>query len=167
MTLHVITPAPATTTRHQPRRGRGLLAADLFDRLAYRIVTDDGLDHHLAERVLDQALAFLAACARNTAAPLAPSDLVDIGWHTFLLHTHDYAAFCQELAGRFLHHVPVDPNDKTATGRPARATLLRTVTAINDVGFVVDPELWVHADASDCTGCHNGCHDDPPPPAHR
>lgn len=165
MTTSVITPAP-TTRHHQPRNGRSLLTPDLFDRLVHRIVADDRLDRHLAERVLDQALAFLAACARNTSAPLTPSDMVDIGWHTFVLHTRDYAAFCQDLAGRFLHHVPVDPNDTTTTGQTARDNLVRTIDAINEAGFVVDLELWAHANAGDCTGCHNGCHDDPPP-AHR
>lgn len=35
-----------------------------------------------------------------------PSTLADDMWHEFLLHTRDYAAFCDTAFGRFLHHVP-------------------------------------------------------------
>lgn len=168
MTTSLITTSPSTPARNTDpgatlRTGRSLLAPDLFERLIRRIVIDDDLDHDLAERILDQALAFLAACARNTSAPLAPSDLVDLGWHMFLLHTRDYATFCQEIAGRFPHHVPTAPGNPATTGHAAHDTLIRTVNAIDDAGFAVDLELWTRADAGDCTGCHNGCHDDPPP----
>lgn len=152
-----------TTLTAERTTGRSLISPELFDRLTHRIVTDDKLDQRLAERVLDQALAFLATCAPNTNGRLVPSRLVDIGWHTFLLHTRDYAAFCDQVAGRFLHHVPTEPEDPTAHGEPARAALARTVTAIEENGFVIDPDLWPRSAGADCTGCHNGCHDDPPP----
>jgi hypothetical protein len=133
----------------------------LFGQLVRRISADDGLDDNLAERVVDQAIAFLAACAHNTLVPLSPSALVDIGWHAFLLHTREYATFCHEVAGRFLHHVPT--TDDSPTDQPAHEKLARTVAAIRAAGFAVDADLWNHGDAGDCTGCHTGCHDDPPP----
>ncbi|WP_214110362.1 hypothetical protein [Acrocarpospora catenulata] len=49
---------------------------------------------------------------------LAPSERVDIGWHTFLMYTRDYAAFCQTVAGRIIHH---QPDDDPAPGLFARA----------------------------------------------
>jgi hypothetical protein len=143
--------------------GRSLISRELFDKLTHRIVTDDKLDRELAERIVDQSLAFLSACAVNTGAPLAPSELVDIGWHTFLLHTRDYATFCDRIAGRFLHHVPTDPNDPNARGEAARDALTRTVASIDAAGFTVDAGLWPRSAVGSCTGCHNGCHNDPPP----
>jgi hypothetical protein len=140
--------------------GRSLVARDLFDRLVQRIVTDDKLERDMAERIVDQTLAFLSACATNTGAALAPSELVDVGWHVFLLHTRDYAAFCDRIAGRFIHHLPTDP---AAGGEAAHVTLARTVAAIDTAGFVIDADLWPRSAAGTCTGCHNGCHNDPPP----
>lgn len=35
-----------------------------------------------------------------------PSTLADDMWHEFLLHTRDYAAFCDAAFGQFLHHEP-------------------------------------------------------------
>ncbi|MGC7102740.1 glycine-rich domain-containing protein [Amycolatopsis lurida] len=146
--------------------GRKLVSCELFDRLASRIVADERLPPGLAERIVDQALAFLAACARNTGAPLAPSELVDLGWHTFILHTRDYADFCDRIAGRFLHHVPAEVSDPEASGESAHATLVRTVAAIERAGYAVDPALWPAISGKcnvNCSQCKNGCSDDPPP----
>ena len=58
-----------------------------------------------AEWILDQALAFLGTCA-VTAAPLNPSETVDIGWHTSILYARDYAEFRNRVAGHFINHTP-------------------------------------------------------------
>jgi hypothetical protein len=160
MTTTLTGPQTSTGVR---RTGRHVITPTLFNLLVRRIVAEDKLSQVLAERIVDQTIAFLVACARNTSTPLAPSALVDIGWHAFLLHTREYASFCQHAAGRFLHHVPLEPNDPAETGQAACHTLARTVAAVEEAGFVVDLDLWAQAPASDCTGCHNGCHDDPPP----
>ena len=31
---------------------------------------------------------------------------IDEMWHTFVLFTQPYAAFCQRYFGRFIHHAP-------------------------------------------------------------
>ena len=145
--------------------GRSLVSEELFDRLVRRIVADGGIDRRLAERIMDQALAFLSACAANTGVPLSPSEAVDLGWHTFILHTKDYAQFCHRVAGRFIHHVPTDEADPAVQREAARATLVRTVEAIERRGFTADAALWPLSGAKcqKCTQCHNGCADDPPP----
>lgn len=136
-----------TALKIETPSGGPLISSELFDRLVDRIVHQEGISRHLADRVMDQALAFL----------------VDIGWHVFILHTRDYAAFCERVAGRLLHHVPTSHDDPAARGETARETLARTVTAIRAAGFAVDAELWPQVTAVGSTGCHNGCHDDPPP----
>jgi len=142
------------------RTGRALISDDLFHRLTDRIIKVECFERELAERIMDQALAFLIACAVNVGASLAPSELVDIGWHTFILDTHEYAAFCDRVAGRFLHHVPND--DQRPAESPADV-LARTCAAMRTLGFQLDDALWPRAALGSCTGCHNGCHEDPPP----
>jgi len=39
-----------------------------------------------------------------------PSDAVDQIWHAHILHTVLYADFCQNVAGRFIHHNPFGDN---------------------------------------------------------
>ncbi|MGZ3694784.1 MAG: glycine-rich domain-containing protein [Bdellovibrionota bacterium] len=34
------------------------------------------------------------------------ANAIDMMWHTFLLFTEDYAAFCQKFFGFFIHHNP-------------------------------------------------------------
>lgn len=140
--------------------GRALVSDELFARLSARIAHDHPeLDPDLPPRILDQALAFLAACG-VTAAPIGPSTLVDIGWHTFILHTHDYAEFCHRIAGRFIHHEP-EPTPDDDVPPPIGAPISRTVDAIRAAGFVVDASLWAGEGAAECTQCHAGCTDSP------
>ena len=142
--------APSTATA-----ACSLVAPELFERLVTRIVEDESLDRSYAERIMCQALVFLVACANNPTTPLSPSRAVDIGWHTFILHTLDYAEFCQRVAGRFIHHNPTRGGDvRSGT----------TLEAVQQTGYPVDMPLWMVEDAADCdkcSQCHAGCHDSP------
>jgi hypothetical protein len=143
---------------------RTLLPTALADRLVARIATEHPeLPAGMPDRIMGQTVAFLETCATATE-PIGPSELVDIGWHTFILYTHEYAEFCDRIAGRFIHHVPDD--DPTGDEWPTlpkagAATLAGTVAAMREAGCVVDPELWSMTAASDCTQCHAGCHESP------
>lgn len=132
--------------------GRSLLRPAAFDRLVRQIMSTEEVDQHYAEAILDQSLAFLKTCADNPGGRLRPSKPVDVGWHTFILNTAEYAVFCQRVAGRFIHH---EPDEFTPPGDP-RATLSPTVDAIRTAGFVVDEALWAQA-AGRCSQCHSGC----------
>ena len=150
-----MTTAPGTTIT-APRE---LVSTCMFARLTSRVMADHGMDQSAAEHVMDQALAFLAACALNPAAGLAPSAEVDKGWHAFILHTADYAEFCRRVAGRFIHHLPAEPGDQDTGG----AAICATLTAMRAAGLPVDAALWpASADCdSKCHQCHSGCHDSP------
>lgn len=164
--MTITLPEPVTV---QP--ARTLVPAGLFGRLTARIVADHGLDWPMAERIMTEALAYLRAAATATE-PLSPSETVDIGWHTFLLYTREYAAFCQRVAGQFIHHVPDDDPDEPAAG-DGHEVLRRTVAALTATGHAVDAELWMPVVASRCnsggggsgTGkcsqCHAGCVNSP------
>ncbi|WP_405667998.1 glycine-rich domain-containing protein [Streptomyces sp. NBC_00055] len=134
---------------------RGLVPEELFGRLVARIVKDEKIEKPLAERIMTDALGFLAACGANPGAPLGPSELVDIGWHTFILYTQEYAAFCQRVAGRFIHHAPAD--EPGVTYEPKRDTRLRAIDAMVALGYEPDRALWGHG--AKCSQCHNGCSD--------
>ncbi|ONH30819.1 glycine-rich domain-containing protein [Pseudofrankia asymbiotica] len=150
-----------TTLAPAPRRsGRDLVDDALFARLTTRIVADHPEYADLAERIVDQTLAFLATSA-GSATPMSPSHLVDIGWHTFVLHTREYAQFCARVAGRLIHHVPEHPSEWGITV----LTVSRMLPAIERAGFYVDRALWIgeHGDCEikNCHQCHATCHDSP------
>jgi hypothetical protein len=117
-----------------------------------RIAAEESTTREFAERIMEQALAFLCACAGNLSDALTPSATVDIGWHTFILYTKEYAEFCRRIAGRFIHHVP---NDGRPQGDPGDE-LARTVSAIAAKGLTVDHDLWLTL-AAQCSDGNDGC----------
>jgi hypothetical protein len=148
-----------TTTITSPAlvNGTSLIPADLFARLTARIADEHPeLPPDMPARIMDQALAFLGTCAVATR-PVGPSETVDIGWHTFILYTVEYAAFCDRTAGRFIHHVP---NDDPGVS-PVQVKLGDVVTAITAAGYRVDAQLWPAHTAVDCSQCYQGCSDTP------
>lgn len=95
-----------------------------------------GMSDELASRILEEALKFVAACSRYEAVGLAPSRIVDEGWHALILHTATYAELCTSL-GHFVHHFP--GYDPTLYDPPI---IDRTREAIAALGYTVDPQLW-------------------------
>ncbi|MFH9606889.1 hypothetical protein [Streptomyces sp. NPDC017448] len=88
----------------------------------------------MAERVMDQGLAFVETMGRTRAA-LSPSKVVDPAWHAFLLHTKDYAEWCTARFGYVIHHDP--------RSRKVDAGMMVDVTeAIRAQGFYVDERMW-------------------------
>jgi hypothetical protein len=55
-----------------------------------------------------------------------PSVVVDQLWHEFVLHTRDYAAFCDAAFGRFVHHVPDPAVTTTDAAQDRDSALLAT-----------------------------------------
>lgn len=125
-----------------------LISDQLWSRMINRMQTDlefwqyfgryDEPDRQRwAERILDQTLAFLRVCADDPdPGRFSPSPLVDIGWHTFILYTSEYAGFCQDVAGHFIHHNPTD--QEGVAGGSAEAV----VAAMKAREFAVDDALW-------------------------
>ncbi|QVQ54174.1 hypothetical protein J4H86_11030 [Spiractinospora alimapuensis] len=159
--MTIIESRPVGIVRRNPR---DLITEELYDRLVRRIVKEENVAPEYAGRVMDQALAFLAACGENPGLGLSPSRSVDVGWHTFILYTRHYAEFCARVAGRFIHHEPTD-----YPGAEGGTTLRDTVSTIERAGYPVDVPLWNHSGVmdcefeqsgnEDCSQCHKGCTD--------
>ncbi len=49
---------------------------------------------------------YLQKCKDNRGAELVPGPEVDMMWHEHILHTKQYAKFCKDYFGYFLHHTP-------------------------------------------------------------
>lgn len=135
--------------------GRRLLDPELFERLVTFLEFEEGMDRPQAERVMDQALAFIDMAGHRTDVPLSPSRKVDPGWHAFILHSREYADFCRRRFGTFLHHNPFK-------GRRLRdgIAIKRTVQAIEEMGYAVDHELWgtaAECNPPACCGDGDGC----------
>ncbi|MEV8523238.1 hypothetical protein AB0451_03620 [Streptomyces sp. NPDC052000] len=114
-----------------------LTDAQFNDVRATILGNNPGMEPDLAGRILEQALAFLATCGQHRDARIAPSRVVDEGWHALILHTALYADVCARLGG-FVHHFPERPDPL----RQTREIIDRTVSFIEATGYTVDAELW-------------------------
>lgn len=119
---------------------RELVDESLWNRLVGRIVGEHGFERSYAERTMNETLAFLQLCASDDSDVFSPSDVVDVGWHTFILYTREYDAFCGRIAGAFIHHTPADA--EIDAGPHERCTV-DTVAAMRSRGIAVDEELWL------------------------
>ncbi|WP_372672681.1 hypothetical protein [Amycolatopsis kentuckyensis] len=142
-------------------QARTLVSDELFRKLTNDVLREDReldaacshrvTDREVAERIVDQAIAFVASADPDKF--LRPSKRVDKGWHAFMLRTHEYAEFTAQRPGWFVHH---DPDVDPAFGDEGRAIAAESVKVIEAAGFVVDHELWDNAASCGESGCGAG-----------
>ncbi|SHL58588.1 glycine-rich domain-containing protein [Actinacidiphila paucisporea] len=111
--------------------------AEFADVTATVMDNNPGMTQDIAGRIVTEALAFVATAAQHPGSPIAPSRVVDEGWHALLLHTAMYARPCARLEA-FVHHYPERPN---AARQDVKVTA-RTVALIKEAGHTPDLELW-------------------------
>ena len=81
-----------------------------------RIASEERIRTRTASRRFVEMLKFLDVCACADMA-VSPPARVDGAWHCFILFTRDYAAYCNERFGRFIHHEPMESRDVLAYKR--------------------------------------------------
>jgi hypothetical protein len=108
-----------------------------FNGLVKTILDNNpGMEPALAARIAGEGIKFTVAAAMHPALALAPSRVVDEGWHAAILHTRTYQVICARN-GQFVHHTPgYDPTFYDPD------ILERTKATIEAAGFQVDQELW-------------------------
>lgn len=95
-----------------------------------------GMADELAERIAGEGIKFVIAAAVYPHLPLAPSRVVDEGWHALILHTRTYQILCARN-GQYVHHTPgYDPTYYDPE------ILERSKATIEAAGFDVDTDLW-------------------------
>jgi len=109
-----------------------------------------------------ELVRFLALCAtaRQYGGSYGMMGAIDKLWHMFIIFTREYARFCEEVAGAFLHHIP------EADGVATQGTINRYLAFLKDYRTVYreepPPAYWPnpkrspHNTDASCDGC-NGC----------
>ncbi|MEW8403635.1 MAG: hypothetical protein AB2688_02795 [Candidatus Thiodiazotropha taylori] len=124
-----------------------------FPALVERFQKELGMSVEEADQLFLDMLMFLYLCgAKVERVPLEPTAAIDKAWHAFILFTKEYAEFCQQQFGRFIHHSPY-------TADETESEMHRAIPA-SDVAECVFGELslnW-HAPKGDCKStCRGGC----------
>lgn len=88
------------------------------ENVVARFADDHGVTEQEAQEIFLEAKRWLWLCAKlQRAAQTGEGEsfklplfneayAIDLMWHIFLLHTEDYAEFCQTHFGFFIHHHP-------------------------------------------------------------
>ncbi len=120
-----------------PRDPRSLVPPRAFDSVLSTVVDNNpDMTPEMATRITCEGIKFVVAGAEFPAAAMAPSRVVDEGWHALIVHTQLYADLCAQHGG-FVHHSPgYDPTFYDP------AILDRTEDTIRAAGFEVDTDLW-------------------------
>lgn len=80
---------------------------------------------------LKKWLVMLAHDGRDDLVIFGPVDRL---WHTFITFTREYAAFCEQVAGRFIHHVPAEKIlEADEKGLPVDRALFETPQRVKEV----------------------------------
>jgi hypothetical protein len=77
-----------------------------FSLLKTKLVEERGWTVEFVDEVEDLYRKFLALNARYPDRKVCPTGPIDDFWHAHILDTRAYAADCDLLFGRFLHHFP-------------------------------------------------------------
>lgn len=124
-----------TTAIHD---ARDLIPPDTFDAVAATVLDNNpGMEQHLAERIVREAIKFVATCGRYRDRGMAPSRVVDEGWHALILHTRAYTELCEQVGGP-VHHYPERPDPTRFNG----AVIQFTTSMMEQAGYPADPRLW-------------------------
>ncbi|MFP8905435.1 glycine-rich domain-containing protein [Streptomyces atacamensis] len=120
------------------RSARALLEYGQFEAVVGTVLdNNDGMEKATAEQVVEEALKFVATAAQFRRVVIAPSRVVDEGWHALILHTSTYADLCEGLGG-MIHHHPEPPDADRYDGD----VIERTCALIEEAGYSVNRELW-------------------------
>lgn len=130
---------------------------------------------HEAEKVLAEIKRFLILCSLSSQG-LGAGGALDDMWHVFMLFTARYENFCHQVCNRFIHHVPEEEFEGTATMHDRHKNYRATVEFYRDV-FQQPPDfsIWprpLSLDASaerpqvpmECGSCGGGCNGLSAPP---
>lgn len=126
--------------------------------LVNRLCNKLNITREEAEQVFSDMKMFLFL-AGTTNEPLAPTEKIDEAWHNFILFTKDYRDFCLRYFGKFIHHVPTDPdNIKSKDGNVIARTKMIAKTILGP--DLSDNWRFRAADCEKCSGstnCQNKC----------
>ena len=100
----------------------------------------------------------LSAIAGKKSVPMFSTD-VDELWHAFILFTKEYADFCKQTCGYFVHHAPTIKEEKTTRTPESNKAARQAFIELYKTHFGTEPDasIWFNQDAS----CHgNDCRSD-------
>lgn len=141
-----------TQTERVLRVHRVLNVTD-FSMIRERIQREGSIEAGQIDKAVREYKRFMLLIAYANCGLAMCSKTVDEVWHTHILHTREYADFCQRAFGRFIHHIP---NNSQHPGNPADVARF---FELYETVFGAVPAVWGYS--AECnTFCENECKSD-------
>lgn len=112
------------------------IAAYPFVQVREKVLKEGRVPEAFVDEAIDEFRKFLALIGLGHSGMGMISPPVDEIWHTFILFMRDYADFCNEVFGRFIHHQPT--TSLTPASPKARS---RMINAYREI-FGELPAIW-------------------------
>jgi len=134
-------------------------------RISWKILNDDSMNKiadiskETVEISENEYRRFLTLNAENPGVRLAPTPLMDLFWHAHILDTMSYAEDCEEILGRFMHHVPnFGPHQKDGISFN-EGKAWKDMCRLYKERFGEEAKFGGMSDGENCSTdqCHTGC----------
>jgi len=102
-----------------------------------------GLEAGFADTAIAYLKRYYALLVLDPLNPATMARPIDDFWHIHALHSHEYFAFCNEVFGEYLHHVPLLFDDELAMSFVAgmyERTRARQIEVFGDIDDAIFPE---------------------------
>lgn len=94
-----------------------------------RFCREQKVDQARGEAVARELKRFLIICSISKNKSYAIRGDIDEMWHMFIMFTRRYQKFCENVSGRFLHHVPTEDIEKDIPISKTNYSYARTLEA--------------------------------------
>ncbi|MFA7194007.1 MAG: hypothetical protein WC087_03770 [Candidatus Paceibacterota bacterium] len=119
------------------------------DDVIYRLTINLSISRDDATELFKELKNFLALAADSPKVLLIPAPLIDEAWHTFILFTRMYQAYCQEQFGRFIHHRPATEHEMLHGSKGELADAIAVTKRMMEKRFGTLSDYWTYpAEAS-------------------
>jgi len=133
----------------------GMIEVYDFGKVRDRVLKDGAVSLEEVDDAIVEFRRFLALICLGNSGLAMMSGAVDEIWHAFILHTRDYADFCQQVRGRFIHHQPA--SESTPVPDSSKSAFVEAYHST----FGAIPAIWGKAADCDYAKCgFAGCSGD-------
>lgn len=138
--------AIAEAARSARETSRAMIAIDAysFNQVREKILVEEALPKGRVDEAIAEFRKFLKLIAMGHRGIGMTSRDVDEVWHTFILFTRDYAQFCKDVFGFFLHHQPNLPSQPLGN----ESSILFAEAYRTEFGAI--PAIWGSKDGTQC-----------------
>lgn len=107
---------PLHLTATEKAQARQKIMTYPLEQVRYRLQKEGVIPAEMIDEALQEWRKFMTTILYADGPVGMISPIVDEVWHAFILFTKEYAAFCEGVFGRFIHHAPNWPGAPASNG---------------------------------------------------